>query len=1296
MAKPVHNGRIIRDTITGRIMQLNQWVTQNLQPSATPTFASLELSGDLSVRGDLYVYGMTSTFETEYTQFKDNILLLNADETSSGVTLVQSGLEIDRGQLENYRIVYDEASRTLKVGFLSDLNSIAGLKSNPVANGILQWDSDAGVMYASSNVTAATTFFSTLNADAGVNFDGGTVYGSAGTVYVSAGALSLGATPLRFGAADLVASGGNIRVRSGDLCTPRVSLTTTTGSVVGGVSASGANVVLTSLADSVLVSATNFVIPQSTFLKFGESGYASSDNFGNINFQSYFGDIAVNAANLALRNSTSLTFGDGSQIRPDPDYGLTVKSDFVTVSTSNLLLGKECLITETDSGTLSIVNPISMYGMYLVSGNLDLVSLTSSSLSFSTPQDTSNTKYTFSRTSEIDGDLQLTIPASNARFTINGGTQGLLYASTPSGVVVPVLSANELHVTSALDVGDTRVTSVADPVSPTDAANKRYVDVMKQGLYPKDSVDVATTVSTGNITCGSLVDGAMVTTGSRILVKDGATTGIFTFDTAGSLVRTPDLQSGMHAGGTFVFVKDGTVNANLGFVCTNPPESDIVDSTPLTFTEFTGLGQVIPGNGISKDFNTISVKIDNSSLEFNSSSIRVSQDVCGVGLVGGSGVKISTSSDQTHVTALGSVSTGQWQASTITVPYGGTGATQFTIGKLVVGNGTGGVLSSAVLMETSGSVLVSGALIFGENSVCAGNTGLTVSPKLECDAVSTGSMECVFVSAGNVNAIALCATGITSNSVQIEEYSVKTSSGNLCVNDIVTLSAEKVEVTPPVSIGNLFCNKLEMNSHALRYTVTSGETGWWYLGHVTSGQYSINGSNLYVTNTSEGTIFDSKWSVFQTAGHLLLFYYNDTLGALNLDARFSSDEIGMHYEGSGAVPNGTVSGYSAESAVAFDYPKVTVGGLSVNSNLHLSPTRDIVFERAFSDIVAGDNVSFTCGSQTGVTMGSVRLPPSASSVDGYYTGYCISNGGDSAIVTGYNGSQRIAFANVLVAEGDVVSLFKYVSNMVTFSEAENSFLLRNEVGMSNVCVGDASANSLKLNDILTNHVEAVSGTIGSLYTDALTVGSIAVDNHFRVNTLLDVSTTLASISSGSLIGNSTFRIGAYSGASLELSGTKTTFSTDIFTSKISCTSASVTALTSSISTIESLFVASDFVIKDYGSTASISTNTPVNCAVVGVASPRMTVLSGQSEVRFVAEVLPETVGYTGFTFELPNSSGLTLGSDAIVFVNGYFDTARHTPIQSAIGYGNAGTNTCTVKFVSSSTTVHYVSILVKY
>ena len=72
----------------------------------------------------------------------------------------------------------------------------------------------------------------------------------------------------------------------------------------------------------------------------------------------------------------------------------------------------------------------------------------------------------------------------------------------------------------------------------------------------------------------------------------------------------------------FVFVEEGTTNADNGYVLTTNDDITL-DSTSLTFTQFSGAGQVVAGDAISKSGNTLNVNDDNITLEVNSDNLRI-------------------------------------------------------------------------------------------------------------------------------------------------------------------------------------------------------------------------------------------------------------------------------------------------------------------------------------------------------------------------------------------------------------------------------------------------------------------------------------------------------------------------------------------------------------------------------------------------------------------------------------------------------------------------------------------------
>ena len=161
---------------------------------------------------------------------------------------------------------------------------------------------------------------------------------------------------------------------------------------------------------------------------------------------------------------------------------------------------------------------------------------------------------------------------------------------------------------------------VADPTGNTHAASKGYVDSVAQGLDVKDSVRAASTTDVNTSSAPSSLDGVSLANGDRVLLKDQATpsqNGIYVFSSAGAaLTRAVDMDASGEFVGAFFFVEEGTANSDQGFVCTtNGPVT--VGSTNITFSQFTGTGQISPGAGLSKSANTINVNVDNTFIEIN-------------------------------------------------------------------------------------------------------------------------------------------------------------------------------------------------------------------------------------------------------------------------------------------------------------------------------------------------------------------------------------------------------------------------------------------------------------------------------------------------------------------------------------------------------------------------------------------------------------------------------------------------------------------------------------------------------
>jgi len=233
-----------------------------------------------------------------------------------------------------------------------------------------------------------------------------------------------------------------------------------------------------------------------------------------------------------------------------------------------------------------------------------------------------------------------------------------------------------------------------------------------QGLDVKNSVRAATTE---NITLSGTqtIDGVAVSAGNRVLVKNQSTAsenGIYVA-AAGSWSRADDAGDGELSAGSFTFVEEGTVNGDSGFVISTNG-AITVGTTGITWTQFSGTGQIVAGDGITKTGATLSV-------------------TAGSGItVNGSGVSISnTYSGQASIDTVGTITSGTWEGSTVEVAYGGTGATSFTAGEYLIGDGSNAIttVSSIPGSDISGDISGNAENVNGTVAIANGGTGATTA-----------------------------------------------------------------------------------------------------------------------------------------------------------------------------------------------------------------------------------------------------------------------------------------------------------------------------------------------------------------------------------------------------------------------------------------------------------------------------------------------------------------------------------------------------------------------------------------
>ena len=90
--------------------------TKRVSGAYTISATSVTLDNDVTISGNLTVTGTTNSVETTNTRITDNIVTYNQGATGAGVGGTGfSGIEIERGSLDNALLVFDESDDSFKV-----------------------------------------------------------------------------------------------------------------------------------------------------------------------------------------------------------------------------------------------------------------------------------------------------------------------------------------------------------------------------------------------------------------------------------------------------------------------------------------------------------------------------------------------------------------------------------------------------------------------------------------------------------------------------------------------------------------------------------------------------------------------------------------------------------------------------------------------------------------------------------------------------------------------------------------------------------------------------------------------------------------------------------------------------------------------------------------------------------------------------------------------------------------------------------------------------------------------------
>ena len=302
-----------------------------------------------------------------------------------------------------------------------------------------------------------------------------------------------------------------------------------------------------------------------------------------------------------------------------------------------------------------------------------------------------------------------------------------------------------LGATSLTLGGLTSVTVTQDPVSGLQLATKQYVDAVAQGLNTKQSVLVATTV---NITLSGeqTIDG-VTTSASRVLVKNQTTqanNGIYLSGT-GAWTRTTDANTWNQLVSAYVFVEEGSTQADTGWVCTVDPGGTL-GVTAVTWVQFSGAGTYTAGTGLTLTGTQFS--ITNTAVTAGSYGSATQVGTFTVNAQG----QLTLAGNTTVTPAVGSITgLGTGVATALAVNTGSTGAFA--------------VMGSAASFTTVASTVATGTAPFTVASTTAvANLTATNAVNTGITAASSGATNYLtFVTATSGNLPQLVNSSITAN-----------------------------------------------------------------------------------------------------------------------------------------------------------------------------------------------------------------------------------------------------------------------------------------------------------------------------------------------------------------------------------------------------------------------------------------------------------------------------------------------------------------------------------------------------
>lgn len=354
------------------------------------------------------------------------------------------------------------------------------------------------------------------------------------------------------------------------------------------------------------------------------------------------GNVVANRLEVTDLTETRVVFvGAGDQLVDDANFTFNSTTDTLSVTgavqVDNLNLNGNTLSSTDTAGDINI-NPIVNGDVNIATTGTADINLTvaagrevvASTLAVSDL--TANRLVATSTNGALVTDNDLTFDGTNLNLTgvfnvdnvrIDGNT--ISSTDTDGNIVL------DPNGTGVIDASDSRITNVANPTAGSDAANKSYVDSAVTGMSWKNPVNLLANSNIALTGSNLVIDGhdplVQADTGYRILLTNQTTDsedGIYVATINGSgnytLARATDGDAFLELEGAAVYVLEGTVYGNTGWVQTN---YTLTSFSGQTWVQFSGSGAYTAGDGLSLSGVEFRVNVDNSTIEISSDTLRV-------------------------------------------------------------------------------------------------------------------------------------------------------------------------------------------------------------------------------------------------------------------------------------------------------------------------------------------------------------------------------------------------------------------------------------------------------------------------------------------------------------------------------------------------------------------------------------------------------------------------------------------------------------------------------------------------